>query len=224
MFSNAYEDGSLKSMYKQKYYCQICNRQCRDRDGMTCHMKSLTHLKNMETVAQDPDKFIEKYSKEFEMSFVDIIKRNYNGIFVSANKIYADYLNDKDAVHLNATKWNTLSGFLKYLEGSGQVLIQVGESETKIKYVDKTYDSLLEKVQREKNQKEVLYEEKKKMRELQKIEKLKEIVEEEEKKKNTQNDIMPNASADVNKGDKIDLSNIKIEYKKPLVKNLNQIC
>ena len=107
---------SNSGLQKQKYFCQTCNRQCNDKDGFLCHLKSNTHRINMEKIAENPEFFINQYSYEFEKGFVDILKRNYNDAFVSANKVYQEYICDKFATHLNATRWTTLTGFIKSLE------------------------------------------------------------------------------------------------------------
>ncbi len=109
---------------KQKYFCQMCNRQCNDRDGFNCHLKSNTHRINMEIVAENPDEFINKYSYEFQRGFLDIAKRSYTNIFVSANKVYQEYISDKFATHLNATRWTTLTGFIKSMEAKGKLEIK----------------------------------------------------------------------------------------------------
>jgi DNA/RNA-binding protein KIN17 len=207
MYTN---DDTMKSMYKQKYFCQICSRQCRDKDGFKCHIQSITHQRNMEIVSEDPDRFINTYSKEFESGFVDIVKRNYKDIFVSANRVYIEYLNDKDAIHLNGTRWNSLTVFLKHLESCGLIAFQANESETKIKYLDKTPDALQDRANMERKQREMLYEEKKKRKEMENLKQLSEraqVVKVKDEISNTVSEF-------------VDPGNIKIEFKKTQINDI----
>lgn len=158
-----------KNLYKQKYFCQMCNRQCRDKDGFNCHLKTETHKRNVEIVSRNPEEFINKYSYEFESGFLDILKRSSHDIFVSANKIFQEYISDKFSTHLNATRWSSLTGFLKHLEAKGKCEMIVTEKEIKIKYVDLSPESLREKMEKEKRIKSALQEEKRKIEEMKKM-------------------------------------------------------
>lgn len=66
--------------------------------------------------AQDPDKYIDEYSREFETTFFDLLRRKYTGKLVLANKVYQDYITDKEATHMNATKWTTLTEFVDVIK------------------------------------------------------------------------------------------------------------
>ena len=46
---------------------------------------------------------------------------------VFANAVYQEYIRDKNHVHMNSTKWVTLSGYCKYLGSSGQCKIDETE-------------------------------------------------------------------------------------------------
>jgi DNA/RNA-binding protein KIN17 len=158
-----------KNLFKQKYFCQMCNRQCRDRDGFNCHLKTETHKRNVEIVSRNPEEFINKYSYEFESGFLDILKRTHQDVFVSANKVYQEYISDKFSTHLNATRWSSLTGFLKHLQAQGKCEIMVTDKEINIKYVDLSPESLKEKKDKERKVKNELREEKRKIEELKKI-------------------------------------------------------
>jgi DNA/RNA-binding protein KIN17 len=114
----------MSQLFKQKYFCQICDRQCRDKDGFNCHMNSNTHKLNMERVAQNPEEYINNYSLQFEKDFLDLLKRSSNSNFVSANRVYQEYITDKTATHMNATRWTTLSEFINYLQLKGKIEVR----------------------------------------------------------------------------------------------------
>lgn len=168
LYENSANSNS-NQIFKQKYFCQMCNRQCRDKDGFNCHLKTETHKRNVEIVSRNPEEFINKYSYEFESGFLDILKRTHPDVFVSANKIYQEYISDKFSTHLNATKWSSLTGFLKHLEAKGKCELIVTDKEIKIRYIDLSPESLRERNEKEKKVKAELNEEKRRNYEMKKI-------------------------------------------------------
>lgn len=125
--------------FKEKFFCQICNRQCQDKDGFTCHLKSKTHQKNIERVAKSPQKYIDNYSNDFKRDYLDFLKREHKNEWVSANVIYDKYIKEKDNVPLNATRWESLIKFLQFIADEKLINIQPKEDDILIKYIDKTF-------------------------------------------------------------------------------------
>lgn len=154
--SNNTNANTNSRLYKLKYFCQICNKQMQDKDGFNCHLNSNYHRQNMEIISDNPNYYISNYSKEFESGYMDILRRNYPRQWVCVNKIYQEYISDKFATHMNATKWSTLTGFIKYLENTGKVLVQEDEKAVKIKYIDNTPQGISEKNKVEKKKKDEL--------------------------------------------------------------------
>ena len=64
----------------------------------------------------DPEMFTNKFSTEFEEEFMKIIKEKYHGKRVLANKVYSDLTRDREHIHMNSTKWTTLTEFCDYLQ------------------------------------------------------------------------------------------------------------
>jgi DNA/RNA-binding protein KIN17 len=50
---------------------------------------------------------------------MDILRRQFGTKRVHANMIYQEYVKDKAHVHMNSTKWHTLTGFINYLGRAG---------------------------------------------------------------------------------------------------------
>ena len=103
------------ALYKQKYYCEMCKKQCKDGNGFKCHCNTEHHKQMMRLLSENPDHFIEQYSAEFEDSFLQLIRRKFLNMRVDACKVYSQYIHDRRNVHLNSTKWSTLTTFLEYL-------------------------------------------------------------------------------------------------------------
>lgn len=68
---------------------------------------------HMRLFKEDPDKYIDEYSNEFEDSYIDILKKKYQNKKVLANQVYQDYIRNPIHTHMNATRWTTLTGFVE---------------------------------------------------------------------------------------------------------------
>ena len=67
-----------KGLGQLKFYCQMCQKQCRDQNGFKCHLTSESHLRQMELFAQNPEHYLEALSQEFEESFLTLLSRRFN--------------------------------------------------------------------------------------------------------------------------------------------------
>lgn len=66
-----------KGLQKLRWYCQMCNKQCRDENGFKCHCESEGHLRQMMIFAANPHKFMDSYSQEFKDGFLELLKRRW---------------------------------------------------------------------------------------------------------------------------------------------------
>lgn len=82
-----------------------------DEHGFKAHCSSESHQKNMIEFAQDPTKFIEKHSEDFHSEFISLLSSRYKDKRMDANLVYQEVIANPEHVHLNATKWMTLTGF-----------------------------------------------------------------------------------------------------------------
>ena len=55
-----------KGLQKLRWYCQMCQKQCRDENGFKCHTMSESHQRQMEMFSENSTKFMDEFSKEFE--------------------------------------------------------------------------------------------------------------------------------------------------------------
>ena len=126
-----------KGLGQLKFYCQMCQKQCRDQNGFKCHLTSESHLRQMELFAQNPEHYLEALSQEFEESFLTLLSRRFNTKRVEANRVYNEFVQDKDHTHMNSTKWESLSGFVQYLSTSGKVLVDESDKGLYITWIDR---------------------------------------------------------------------------------------
>lgn len=108
-----------KGLQRLRWWCEVCQKQCRDANGFKCHVQSESHVRQMQVVGEDPRKFIANFSNEFQRDFVSLLRTAHGEKFISANRFYNSYIADKEHVHMNATKWNSLSEFTKHLGREG---------------------------------------------------------------------------------------------------------
>ncbi|CAI7722206.1 DNA/RNA-binding protein KIN17, putative [Plasmodium vivax] len=133
-----------KGLQKLKWYCQMCEKQCRDENGFKCHRLSETHQRQMQIFCQDANKFMDDYSSMFEKEFMRLMKTKYCRTRILANTVYTNMISDKTHIHMNATVWVTLTDFVLYLGKTGKCKIEETERGWYIEYIDR------EKIEREK--------------------------------------------------------------------------
>lgn len=108
-----------KGLQKLRWFCQMCQKQCRDENGFKCHLNSESHKRQMEIFGQNADRVIAGYSEEFEADFMELMRRSHPRTRVAAKNVYNEFIADKYHIHMNSTKWFTLTEFVKYLGKTG---------------------------------------------------------------------------------------------------------
>ena len=131
-----------KGLQKLRWYCQMCEKQCRDENGFKCHTMSESHQRQLLLFGENSGKYLSGYSKDFEKAYTDILRRQYPEKRVHANVVYQQYINDKDHIHMNSTCWVTLTSFVKHLGRSGKCVIDETEKGWYVTWVVKDQDVL----------------------------------------------------------------------------------
>ncbi|EME27470.1 zinc finger protein [Galdieria sulphuraria] len=126
-----------KGLQRLRWYCQLCQKQCRDENGFKCHTESESHQRMMLLFADAPGRFVGQYSTEFRNAFLDVLKHRFGTKRVHANVVYQEYIKDRDHVHMNSTRWSTLTGFVAYLGREGFCEVEETEQGLFIRYIDK---------------------------------------------------------------------------------------
>lgn len=76
-----------KGLQKLRWYCQMCQKQCRDENGFKCHTTSESHQRQLLLFAETPGKFIFSFSKEFSDGYMELLRRRFGTKRVAANKV-----------------------------------------------------------------------------------------------------------------------------------------
>ena len=59
-----------KGLQKLRWYCQLCEKQCRDENGFKCHCSSESHIRRVHNFGTNQKKTVAEYSRLFEVNFV----------------------------------------------------------------------------------------------------------------------------------------------------------
>jgi len=131
-----------KGLQKLRWYCQMCEKQCRDENGFKCHTTSESHQRQLLLFGENPNQYLSDYSKDFEKGYSDILRRQYPGKRVHANVVYQQYIGYKEHVHMNSTCWVTLTAFVKHLGRSGKAVVDETEKGWFVTWIEKEFEEL----------------------------------------------------------------------------------
>ncbi|TVU33460.1 hypothetical protein EJB05_25280, partial [Eragrostis curvula] len=126
-----------KGLQKLRWYCQMCQKQCRDENGFKCHCMSESHQRQMQVFGQAPDRVVEGFSEEFLESFLALIRRAHRHSRVAATVVYNEYIADRHHVHMNSTRWATLTEFVKFLGREGYCKVEDTPKGWFMTYIDR---------------------------------------------------------------------------------------
>ncbi|CAL4971458.1 unnamed protein product [Urochloa decumbens] len=126
-----------KGLQKLRWYCQMCQKQCRDENGFKCHCMSESHQRQMQVFGMAPDRVVEGFSEEFLDTFLGLIRRAHRHSRVAATVVYNEYIADRHHVHMNSTRWATLTEFVKFLGREGYCKVEDTPKGWFMTYIDR---------------------------------------------------------------------------------------
>ncbi|MCJ1306975.1 hypothetical protein MMC25_000619 [Agyrium rufum] len=142
--STKYLNNKLKSkgLQRLRWYCQVCERQMRDENGFKCHTQSESHVRQMLVVGEDSKRFINDYSNQFQRDFLQLLRTAHGEKKININHFYQEYIANKEHVHMNATRWPSLTEFAKWLGREGTCRVEGGDKGLEIAWVDNSPEAL----------------------------------------------------------------------------------
>ncbi|XP_059628129.1 KIN17-like protein [Cornus florida] len=155
-----------KGLQKLRWYCQMCQKQCRDENGFKCHCMSESHQRQMQVFGQNPNRIVDGYTEEFETSFLEHMKRSHRFSRIAATVVYNEYIADRHHVHMNSTEWATLTEFVKHLGRTGKCKVEETPKGWFITYIDRDSETLFKERLKNKRIKADIVEEEKQEREI----------------------------------------------------------
>ena len=131
-----------KGLQRLRWFCQICEKQCRDENGFKCHVNSESHVRNMQVVGANANNVINDYSRQFQSDFLKLLRTAHGEKMIHMNHFYQEYISDKMHIHMNATRWPSLTEFAKHL--GREVICRVEDTEKglQIAWIDNSPEAL----------------------------------------------------------------------------------
>lgn len=131
-----------KGLQKLRWYCQMCQKQCRDENGFKCHMMSESHQRQLLLFAENPDEYVDTFSKDFMDGYLELLQRRFGTKRVHCNIVYQEYIAERNHTHMNATQWETLTEFVKWLGKEGHCEVDYTEKGWFVKYIDRDPETI----------------------------------------------------------------------------------
>jgi DNA/RNA-binding protein KIN17 len=131
-----------KGLQRLRWYCQTCEKQCRDENGFKQHTQSEGHVRAMLLVGEDPKKYINDYSNQFKRDFLQLLRVSHGEKKVNMNNFYQQYIRDKEHIHMNSTRWPSLTEFAKYLGKEGICRVEEGDRGLEIQWIDDSPEAI----------------------------------------------------------------------------------
>lgn len=104
---------------------------------------SESHHRQMKLFSENGGQFVSSFSSEFLKGYLDIVRRQFGGKRVHANVVYQEYIKEKEHVHMNATRWHTLTGLCMWLGKQGICKVDETEKGWYIEYIDKDPEKMM---------------------------------------------------------------------------------
>lgn len=131
-----------KGLTRLRWYCQICEKPCRDENAFKMHCQSESHMRRALDAGQNFKGVQEEYSKEFLTEFMSLLKTAHGEKSIHANKFYQEVISRRDHIHLNSTKWHSLTDFVKYISREGIVRAEEKEDGIFIAWIDDSPEAM----------------------------------------------------------------------------------
>ncbi|KAK4166643.1 domain of Kin17 curved DNA-binding protein-domain-containing protein [Cladorrhinum sp. PSN259] len=131
-----------KGLTRLRWYCQICEKACRDENGFKMHVQSESHTRRALEVGQNFKGAQDEFSNEFQREFVQQLKTAHGEKEIHANRFYQEVIQRKDHIHLNATKWSSLTMFIKHLGREGICRVEEKEDGVFIAWINDSPEAM----------------------------------------------------------------------------------
>ena len=106
------------------------------------HTQSESHVRQMLLIGEDPRKHIADYSNQFQRDFLQLLRTAHGEKKVHVNHFYQEYISNKEHVHMNATRWPSLTEFAKYLGREGICRVEDNEKGLHVSWIDNSPEAL----------------------------------------------------------------------------------
>lgn len=99
--------------------------------------------------------------REFRNDFLELLRRRFGTKRVHNNIVYNEYISHREHIHMNATQWETLTDFTKWLGREGLCKVDETPKGWYIQYIDRDPETIRRQLELEKKKKQDLDDEEK---------------------------------------------------------------
>lgn len=124
-----------KGLNKLRFYCQVCEKSCRDANGYKCHLTTEGHQRAIMVFANNHKSMTEDFSNEFHKSYLDVLRRRGSTPQL-ANRLYQEVIGDRHHTHMNSTKWGSLTAYLMWLKDQKLADVEENDRGLFVTYID----------------------------------------------------------------------------------------
>lgn len=96
----------------------------------------------MLVVGEDPKKAINAYSTQFSHDFLQLLRTAHGSKSVQINHFYQEYIANKNHVHMNSTKWPSLTEYAKHLGRESICRVEETDKGLHIAWIDNSPEAL----------------------------------------------------------------------------------
>jgi len=93
-------------------------------------------------IGEDPKKHIDEYSRQFVRDFINLLKTTHGEKKIHVNQFYQEYIADRHHLHMNATRWTSLTQFAAWLGREGICRVEETEKGLFISWIDNSPETL----------------------------------------------------------------------------------
>ncbi|KAJ5771887.1 hypothetical protein N7520_002416 [Penicillium odoratum] len=131
-----------KGLGRLRWYCQACERQMRDANGFKCHITSESHVRQMLILGENAPKAISDFSQQFTDNFVNCLRTQHGEKKVHINHFYNTIIADREHIHMNSTRFTSLTQFAQYLGKNGICRVEETEKGLFVSWIDNSPETL----------------------------------------------------------------------------------
>jgi DNA/RNA-binding protein KIN17 len=93
-------------------------------------------------VGENSKKFLNDYSNQFQKDFLLLLRTSHGEKKVQLNHFYQEYISNKEHVHMNSTRWPSLTEFAKFLGREGICRVEENEKGIHVAWIDNSPEAL----------------------------------------------------------------------------------
>jgi DNA/RNA-binding protein KIN17 len=93
-------------------------------------------------VGEDPKKYINDYSNQFQRDFLQLLRTSHGEKQVQLNHFYQEYIANKEHIHMNSTKWPSLTELAKFLGREGICRVEENDKGIHVAWIDNSPENL----------------------------------------------------------------------------------